>query len=95
VKEGVAEVVARIKEAHLIDAPLEIAASYDGLDVLVELKYRGRPPNLSDPERGHERMHEEAAVTAGLKQFGAGARADRTSVAVSGDDVAIKLWFNA
>lgn len=94
-KEGVAGAVAHLKEAHLLDAPLEIDASYDGIDVLVELKYRGRPVRVSGVEHGHERMHEEGAVTAGLKSFGAGAHADRTSVSTERDRVSLKLWFNA
>jgi hypothetical protein len=93
-KDGVADVVAHLKEEHLIDAPLEIDASYDGLDLLVELKYRGRAPHFGAAERGHETAHEEAAVSAGLKSFGAGTHADRTSVSVDGDEVTIKLWFN-
>ncbi len=93
-KDGVADVVAHLKEEHLIDAPLEIDASYDGLDLLVELKYRGRAPHFGAAERGHETAHEEAAVSAGLKSFGAGTHADRTNVAADGDEVTIKLWFN-
>lgn len=56
--------MAHLKEEHLIDAPLEIDASYDGLDLLVELKYRGRAPHFGAAERGHETAHEEAAVSA-------------------------------
>ena len=95
VKEGVADFVAHLKDGHFIDAPLEIAASYDGLDLLVELKYRGRAPVLSEAQRGHERLHEEAAVTAGLRSFGASAHADRSSVSIEGDKVLVKLWFSA
>ena len=94
-KEGVAEIVSHLKEGHFIDAPLDIETSYDGLDLLVELKYRGRAPHLGAVERGHEQAHEEAAVTAGLKSFGAGAHSDRTSVSVDGDEVTVRLWFNA
>jgi NCS2 family nucleobase:cation symporter-2 len=93
-KEGVAEIVSHLKEGHFIDAPLDIETSYDGLDLLVELKYRGRAPHLGAVERGHEQAHEEAAVTAGLKSFGAGAHSDRTSVSVDGDEVTVRLWFN-
>ena len=94
-KEGVSDVVAHIRDGHFIDAPLEIATSYDGLDLLVELKYRGRPPSLAQTEAGHERMHEEAAVSAGLKGFGASSHADRTSISTEGDRVSVKLWFSA
>ncbi|MGH6735550.1 MAG: uracil-xanthine permease family protein [Methyloceanibacter sp.] len=94
-KDGVAGVVAHLKEGHFIDAPLEISASYDGIDLLVELKYRGRAPSLGAVERGHETVHEEGAVTAGLKSFAAGAHADRTAVAVDRGNVSIKLWFSA
>lgn len=94
VKEGVADVTAHLKDEYLIDASLEIDASYDGLDLLVELEYRGRPPHFGAVQRGHETMHEEGAVTAGLKSFGPGAHADRTSVSVKGDEVAVRLWFN-
>lgn len=94
VKEGVIDVVSHLKEGHFIDAPLEIDTSYDGLDLMVELRYRGRAPHFVTAERGHEMAHEDAAVAAGLKSFGAGAHADRNSVSVDGDDVTIRLWFN-
>ena len=94
-KEVVAEIVHHLKDGRLLDEPTAIDASYDKLDLGVELKYRGRPLTLVEPQRGHERTHEEAAATAGLKSFAAGMHADRASVATNGDDVAIRLWFNA
>jgi hypothetical protein len=94
-KRAVADLVIRLNEAHLLDAPIEIAASYDGIDLLVELRYRGRAPDFGTPAPGHERMHEEAAITAGLKSFAAGPPADRASVSTQADEVRIKLWFSA
>jgi hypothetical protein len=94
-KDGVRDLVAHLKDEHLMVAPLALDASYDGLDLLVELEYRGQPPHLAAPERGHEMAHEDAAVSAGLKSYGAGTHADRTSISTDADTVTVKLWFNA
>jgi hypothetical protein len=62
---------------------------------MVTLAYRGRALHLAGTERGHETMHDEAAVTGGLKQYGGGVLADRMSTALDGDHVSVKLSFNA
>jgi NCS2 family nucleobase:cation symporter-2 len=94
-KQGVADVVAHIKDAHVMEAPLAIETAYDGLALMVTLAYRGRALHLAGTERGHETMHDEAAVTGGLKQYGGGVLADRMSTALDGDHVSVKLSFNA
>ena len=72
-----------------------IKASYDNLELQVLLQYRGRPLPLSASARGQELAHEEASAVAGLTSFLHGAIADRTSIATHGEDVTIRLGFDA
>ena len=77
-------------------SPVAMQASYDNLELVVTLVYRGRPPPV--PQR-HPALnpfhHQEAAASSGLASFLLGAGADRTSVTTSDDNVTIRLAFSA
>jgi NCS2 family nucleobase:cation symporter-2 len=94
-RQSVTAVVQHLKEAHLIEAPLAISTSYDGIYLGVELTYRGRLLMVAHSTKDEEKDNEEAAMAAGLKSFIMGLHADRTEIAAKGADVTIRLDFAA
>ncbi len=93
--EVVGWIVDRLDEGRYVAEPVAIKASYDNLELQVLLQYRGRPLPLSASGRGQELAHEEASAVAGLTSFLHGAIADRTSIATHGEEVTIRLGFDA
>ena len=90
---AVADLVRKIEAGGHLEEPVRIDASFDDVELLVEVVYRGRPVHPSRwGHRSHHTIHEQSALT-GLSDTALAAEADRTSVVTRGDEVEIKLWF--
>jgi len=94
-RESVANLVTHLTESNCLEEPKTISASFDDLELRVDIAYRGRPLHLASHPISLENLHDETATTAGLDAFLAGVHADRASVATHGDDVTVRLWFAA
>lgn len=93
---AVGNIIDRLKEGAYLATPVTMKASYDNIELTVELVYRGKPPPvLHHPAAAHVIQHEESAAAGGLAGFFLGPGPDRTSVTTSDDEVTIKLGFSA
>jgi xanthine permease XanP len=82
-----------IKDAHLLEGPITMAASYDDIDLVVELEYDGRLlslPDLAGPARD---FHEEESFSYGLTLFLSGVYADRVEAFSKGGLARVRLYF--
>jgi NCS2 family nucleobase:cation symporter-2 len=82
------------RDGRFMEAPVSADASFDGLELRIDLVYRGSPMTLAGPH-GREQLqrHEESPVTAGLGHYTLGNYADRTSVSTHGNQVTLRFGF--
>ena len=92
-RDTVEALVGHLKDGGYLDGRMAIAASYDQLELTVEIDYRGRPLDLSPRHVQRTDTHEEAAMAAGLAHLVLGNQADRTSVVTHDGEVRLRLWF--
>jgi NCS2 family nucleobase:cation symporter-2 len=86
--------VRHAREARFLVAPVSADASFDGLELRVDLVYRGQPLVLAPANaRGREHAHEESPVTVGLGQYTVGNYADRSTISTEGDRVTLQFAF--
>lgn len=93
-KDAVGGLVDHLKEGAYLASPVAIKASYDGLELTIDLVYRGRPPPLAHHRPRHEQQHPEAAASSGLEGYILGGAADRTQVVSTGEEITIRLAFS-
>lgn len=91
-EQAVSDLVGHLVQSGLVVEPARITAAFDQLDLVVEVVYRGTPP--APARRRFFRHHEESATSSGLASLLGADAADRSSVAVAGENVAIRLWFS-
>jgi xanthine permease XanP len=82
------------RDGRFIEAPVSADASFDGLELRIDLVYRGNPMIVTGPHaREQLKRHEESPITVGLGHYTLGNYADRTSVATHGDLVTLRFGF--
>jgi NCS2 family nucleobase:cation symporter-2 len=91
--DTVSNVVRHAKAGQLLIEPVSADASFDGLELRVDLVYRGQPLTVASHDRSQALVHEESPITFGLGHYTLGNYADRSSVAVHGDEVTVQLAF--
>jgi NCS2 family nucleobase:cation symporter-2 len=92
-RDTVEALVGHLKDGGYLDGRMAIAASYDQLELTVEIDYRGRPLDLAPRHVHRFGAHEEAAMAAGLAHLALGNHADRSSVAAHDGEVRLRLSF--
>jgi xanthine permease XanP len=88
-----AQAVRHIKDADLLDQPISVQASYDDVDLVIEVKYEGRLLSLPDLRASRKDFTEEESFSYGLSLFLSGVYADRVEVATKGDLAVLRLYF--
>jgi NCS2 family nucleobase:cation symporter-2 len=86
---------AHIRDAHLLEGPITMAASYDDVDLVVALEYEGRLLALPHFEGPGAELTEEQPFSDGLTRFLSGIHADRAETSSNGRRVRIRLHFAA
>lgn len=82
------------RDGQFIEAPVSADASFDGLELRIDLVYRGNPMTVAGPHaREQLHRHEESPITAGLGHYTLGNYADRSSISTKGDLVTIQFAF--
>ena len=94
-KAAAASLVDRLKAGGYLTSPVAITASFDTLELTVQLVYRGAAPPMEHHRFLHPAAHEEAATVIGLTGYALSTGADRTSVSMKNDEVTLRLGFAA
>ena len=82
-----------IKDAHLLEGPITMAATYDDVDLVVELEYDGSLLSLPDLTGMSRDFNEEESFSYGLTLFLSGVYADRVEASSKGRLARIRLYF--
>jgi NCS2 family nucleobase:cation symporter-2 len=82
-----------VRDAHLLDGPVSMAASYDEVDLVIELQYEGRLLSLPDLRGLGRDFHEEESFSYGLTLFLSGVYADRVEASSKGRLALVRLYF--
>jgi NCS2 family nucleobase:cation symporter-2 len=88
-----AQAFVHIKEAHLLEGPITMAATYDDVDLLVELAYDGSLLSLPDPGGMSRHFDEEEPFSYGLTLFLSGVYPDRVEASSKGRLTRLRLYF--
>jgi NCS2 family nucleobase:cation symporter-2 len=88
-----AQAFVHIKEAHLLEGPITMAATYDDIDLLVELAYDGSLLSLPDPGGMSRHFDEEEPFSYGLTLFLSGVYPDRVEASSKGRLARLRLYF--
>ena len=86
---------AHIREAHLLEGPITMAATYDEIDLVVELEYQGRLLSLPALDGPSTDLNEEQPFSEGLTRFLSGIHADRAEASSKGCRARVRLYFAA
>ena len=81
------------REAHLLEGPITMAASYDDVDLVVELEYEGRLLTVPDLDGPSPDLTEEAPFSEGLTRFLSGIHADRAETSSKERRARVRLYF--
>jgi xanthine permease XanP len=82
-----------IREAHLLEGPITMSASYDDVDLVVELEYEGRLLTVPDLDGPSPDLTEEAPFSEGLTRFLSGIHADRAETSSKERRARVQLYF--
>jgi NCS2 family nucleobase:cation symporter-2 len=82
-----------VRDAHLLEGPITLAASYDEVDLVVELRYEGRLLSLPDLRGLGRDFNEEESFSYGLTLFLSGVYADRVEASSAGRLAVVRLYF--
>jgi NCS2 family nucleobase:cation symporter-2 len=88
-----AQAFVHIKDAHLLEGPITMAATYDDVDLVVELEYDGSLLSLPDLGGVSRDFNEEESFSYGLTLFLSGVYADRVEASSKGRLARIRLYF--
>jgi hypothetical protein len=97
--EQAREVINYVVKHHLHHAEGKLRGLYNGLELRIEISYRGSPtahlPAVRQPHApiSGELDDEEAAAYVGLRNFLRGMRVDRQQIKVSKAEVAARLFY--
>ena len=92
---SIAHAISHLQEAHLMEKPVTLGASYDGTDLAIELQYEGSSPSLPDLRLPERDLAEEEASSHGLTSFLSGVYADRIASSRKGSLASLRLYFAA
>ena len=98
---AVSDIMEHLRQGNLLEEPIAFKADYDGIELKVELDYRGKVLNPVSSVDHHKNAikqataHEDAPATGGIHHFSQGGLADRSAISGRDGAVQIRLWFDA
>lgn len=83
-----------LDEGHNVREPLSIAAIREETGLTIEMSYKGIPITIPDINSARTETTEESSATAGMSYVCVGVFPDRSTTAIDGDAVSLRLTFN-